>query len=107
VEVPDLRPYADARELEVRARPRSKGAFVGGLAATGLGGGLMFIGGFLALGGGLADEKGLLIAGGVTAGIGLVAIAPGVYLMVTSGSKAEVRSAAAAGSPGIGLGGTF
>jgi hypothetical protein len=92
VEVPDLARHLDSGELEVRAHQRNKGAFIGGIVATGVGGGFAFIGGFLALAGGLAEKDGLLIAGAITGGIGLVAVAPGVYLIATSGSKAEVRS---------------
>jgi hypothetical protein len=114
LDVPDLRQYVGANELEVRAYDRNKGAFLGGIVATGLGGGLAFIGGFLALAGGLSDHSGLLVAGGVTAGVGLVAVGPGIYLIVSSGSKTEIRSDRApsqAGrgspSPGLGLGGAF
>ena len=57
-----------------------------------MGGGIAFIGGMLALAGGLSERDGLLIGGAVTGGIGLVAVAPGVYLLATSGAKAEVLS---------------
>lgn len=92
LDVPDLRRYASESALEVRAYPRNKSELVGGIVTTGLGGGLAFIGGFLALAGGLSDTRGLLIAGSVTGGIGLIAVAPGVYLLVHSGSRTEVRS---------------
>ncbi len=92
LEVPDLGKYSGQNDLEVLAHERNTGAFVGGIVTTGLGGGLAFIGGFLALAGGLADQSGLLVAGGVTAGIGVIAIAPGVYLLVSSGAKTEVLS---------------
>lgn len=92
IDVPDLSPYVGANHLEVRARPMSKGAFVGGIVTTGLGGGLAFIGGFLALAGALGERDGLLVAGGVTSGIGLLAITPGVLLIVNSSSRAEIRS---------------
>jgi hypothetical protein len=112
VDVPDLRHYAGASELEVRAHPRRQGAFVGGIVATGVGGGVAFIGGFLALMGGMADRSGLAVGGAVTAGVGLVAIVPGVYLIASSGSKAEVRSengtlSDASRTPGIGVSGAF
>jgi len=92
VEVPDLRGYAAAGELEVRAHPRDTGAFVSGIVTTGVGGALAFMGGFLALFGGMSDHNGLTVAGGITAAVGLVALVPGVYLITTSGSKAEIRS---------------
>jgi hypothetical protein len=91
VEVPDLERFAGAQRLEVRAHPRKKGAFVGGIVMAGMGGALGFVGGFLALAGAAGDRHGLVTAGAITAGVGLVAIGPGVYLIATSGSKAEVR----------------
>jgi hypothetical protein len=90
VDVPDLRKFSSSHDLEVRAYPRSQGKFLGGLVATGMGGGLAFMGGFLALAGGLAERDGLKWAGGITAGIGLAAIGPGVYFLVTSGSRTEI-----------------
>jgi len=90
VDVPDLRAHEGASGLEVRAHPQNKGAFVGGIVMTGLGGGFAFIGGMLALAGGASGRDGLVVAGAVTAGIGLVAVAPGVYLIASSGSDAEL-----------------
>jgi hypothetical protein len=78
--------------LEVRAYQRRQGKFVTGIALAGSGGGLAFMGGFLALAGGLAERSGLKIAGAITAGVGGVLVAPGVYLIVTSGSRTEVRT---------------
>lgn len=90
LDVPDLRRYAAANNVEVRAHSRNTGEFLGGIVTTGLGGGLAFIGGFLALAGGLSDQNGLLVAGAVTSGIGLVAVAPGVYMLISSGARTEV-----------------
>jgi hypothetical protein len=90
VDVPDLRRYGTANGLEVRAHPRQNGAFLGGIVATGLGGGLAFMGGMLALAGAAGDREGLVTAGAITAGVGLVAVGPGVWLLVSSGSRAEV-----------------
>jgi len=92
LDVPDLRRYASTSDVEVRAHARNTGEFLGGIVTTGLGGGLAFIGGFLALAGGLSDESGLLVAGAVTSGIGLVAVAPGIYMLVASGARTEVLS---------------
>jgi hypothetical protein len=92
LDVPELGRFAGSGKLEVKAYTRRQGKLVTGISLTGAGGGLAFIGGFFALAGGLADRSGLKIAGGITAGVGVVMIAPGVYLMVTSGSKTEVRS---------------
>jgi hypothetical protein len=114
VDVPDLRRFSGAGDLEVRAYGRNKGKFVGGLVATGVGGMLAFMGGFLALAGGLSDRDGLLLGGEITAGIGLVAIGPGVYFIATSGSKTEIYSdrgmeeaLRVAPSPGLGVGASF
>jgi len=90
VQVPDLRPYEGATGLEVRAHPRKTGAMVGGIVMAGLGGGLAFIGGMLALAGSAGDRSGLVTAGAITAGVGLLAVGPGVWLIVSSGSSAEV-----------------
>ncbi len=92
LDVPDLRPYVGAADLQVVAYDKKQGAFVTGVALTGVGGGLMFMGGFLALFGGLAESSGLTAAGAITAGVGLVQIGPGIYLMTTSGAKTEVYS---------------
>ena len=92
VNVPDLRRYGGTGALEVRAHPRNNGAFLGGIVATGLGGGLAFMGGMLALAGSVSDRSGLTTAGAITAGIGLVAVGPGVWMIVSSGSHAEVLS---------------
>ena len=92
VQVPDLRRYEGVNGLEVRAHPRKTGALLGGIVATGLGGGLAFMGGMLALAGSVGDRSGLVTAGAVTAGVGLVAVGPGVWLIVSSGSRAEVLS---------------
>lgn len=108
VDVPELQPYAAEGSLEVRAYPRNMRRFLGGVVAAGVGGGFAFMGGFLALAGGLAERKGLLVGGTITAGIGVVAIAPGVYFLATSGSKSELRVngtpvEAQRSSPGLGL----
>jgi hypothetical protein len=92
VDVPDLRRYLGTETLEVRAHQRDMQALMGGIVATSVGGGLAFMGGFLALAGSLGEHSGMVVAGGITAGIGLVAVAPGVYLIASSGSKTEVLS---------------
>jgi hypothetical protein len=110
VDVPDLRNYGGASELEVRAHPRDSGAFVGGVVAAGVGGGLAFIGGFLAIMGSAGDRDGLVLGGAVTAGVGLLAVGPGVWLIAGSGSNAEVL---AEGTPtsatprSVGVGASF
>lgn len=116
LDVPDLRRFNGAGDLEVRAYGRNNGRLVGGIVAAGVGGMLAFMGGFLALAGGLGDRDGLLLGGEITAGIGLAAIGPGVYFIATSGSKTEIYSdrgleeawlRAPAPAPGLGLGAEF
>lgn len=92
LQVPDLRPYVGAGNVEVVAYDKKTGAFVTGISLLGTGGGLMFMGGFLALAGGLSKSSGLAVGGAVTAGVGLVALGPGLWLTVTSGAKTEVYS---------------
>jgi hypothetical protein len=113
IDVPDLSRYAGAGNIEVRAYERQMGRFVGGIVAAGLGGGLGFMGGMLALAGGVSGRSGLTTAGAITAGVGLLAVGPGVYLIVSSGSKTEVRSDRGiengnyAPAPGLELQGAF
>jgi hypothetical protein len=92
LDVPDLTRFAGSGSLEVRAYQRQQSKLITGIALAGSGGGLAFMGGFLALAGGLAERSGLKTAGAITAGVGAVMIAPGIYLMVTSGSRTEVRT---------------
>jgi hypothetical protein len=98
VNVPDLEAFRGSSDVEVRAYTRDQGAFLGGIIAAGLGGGFAFMGGFLALAGSLSERDGLLVAGGITSGIGALALAPGVYFLATSGAKAEVRDASELGA---------
>jgi hypothetical protein len=113
LDVPDLGRFAGSGNLELRAYTRRQGKLITGIALAGSGGGLAFMGGFLALAGGLSDRSGLKIAGGITAGVGGVMIVPGVYLIVTSGSKTELRSERGLeetellSPPLLGLGGTL
>jgi hypothetical protein len=113
VDVPELGRFASEGALEVRAYPRNMPRFLGGVVAAGVGGGFAFIGGFLALAGGLADRDGLVVGGAITAGVGVVALAPGVYFLATSGSKSEVRAngtpleSRRAPSPGFGINAEF
>lgn len=92
LEVPDLQRFAGSGNLEVRAYVRRQAKLITGISLAGAGGGLAFVGGFLALAGGLSERSGLKIGGGVTAAVGVVMVAPGLYLMVTSGSRTELRS---------------
>jgi hypothetical protein len=92
LDVPELSRFSGQGDLQVRAYPKNTGRMVGGIVAAGLGGGFMFIGGFLALAGGLSERSGLTTAGAVTAGLGAVALVPGIYFLATSGAKTEMRA---------------
>lgn len=113
LEVPDLQRFAGSGNLEVRAYTRRQTKLLTGISLAGSGGGLMFMGGFLALAGGLAERDGLKIGGSITAGVGVALLAPGLYLIMTSGSKTELRSERGVEESGLrspplfGLGGTF
>jgi hypothetical protein len=113
LDVPDLTRFAGSGSLEVRAYQRQQSKLITGIALSGSGGGLAFMGGFLALAGGLSERSGLKTAGAITAGVGAVMIAPGIYLMVTSGSRTEVRTERGIeelqlpSPPLLGLGGTL
>src|SRR5687768_4174707 len=61
LDVRKLRDYVGANELEVRAHPRNSGAFVGAIVAAGVGGGLAFMRGMLALAGSVGDRSGLVV----------------------------------------------
>lgn len=112
LEVPNLSRFSGRGNVEVRAYERQQGKLITGIALAGSGGGLMFMGGFLALAGGLAERSGLLVAGATTAGVGVVMLVPGVYIIATSGSKTEVRTdrgieEARPAAPLLGVGGTW
>jgi len=109
LDVPDLRPYVGAGNVEVRATPVDQGTRSLGIVMTSVGGGVVFFGGFFALFGALADSSGMTIGGGIAAGVGAVAIVPGVWMISTSGAHADVLTA---GAPldtprGIALRGAF
>jgi hypothetical protein len=62
------------------------------------------------MGGMIRDRDGLVLAGAITAGVGLAAVAPGVWLIVTSGSRAEVQAdgvPVARGPRGLAIEGSF
>jgi len=90
LDVPNLSRFVGTGNLEVRAYERQQGKLVTGIALAGSGGALAFMGGFLALAGGLSERGGLSSAGAITAGVGVVLLVPGVYLIASSGSKTEV-----------------
>jgi hypothetical protein len=103
LDVPDLRPYAGRGDVEVRATPTDQGTRALGIVVTALGGGVVFIGGFLSMFGALAERDGLTVGGGIAAGVGAVAIAPGVWMIATSGAHADVLTGAAVPARGVAL----
>lgn len=81
--------------VQIAGQPRQQGKFVTGISFLGLGGGGVFIGGMLALAGAMAGSQGqeqgsgLKTAGEWTAGISLIFVPVGLYLLLTSGARAD------------------
>jgi hypothetical protein len=92
--------------LQIKAHPRSVAGLAGGITATTFGG-LGVAAGvvFLAVGCGSDDHKGLCTAGAITLPIGGLLTGGGIYLIVTSGARAEV--APVQQPPRLGVGGSF
>jgi hypothetical protein len=63
VDLPSLTGFAPGQELQVTAEPQSMGTLTSGIVAAGVGGGAIFLGGFLGLFGHIADEEGLATGG--------------------------------------------
>jgi hypothetical protein len=105
-DVPDLREQRGNGPFQVRAHPRSTAGLVGGITATTFGGlGLAAGVVFLAVGCSSDDRKGMCTAGKVTLPLGGLVTAGGIYLIVTSGERAEVLHGSA--SPRLGVGASF
>jgi hypothetical protein len=92
LDVPNLRAYSGAGAVEVVATPTQQGSFSTGVVLTAVGGGVIFIGGFLSLFGAMAERDGMVVGGAVTAGVGAIAIVPGVWLITSSGPRVDVLS---------------
>lgn len=93
VDVPDLREIKDPGPLQIRAHPRDTGRLVGGIVGASFGGMGVMTGALLAaLGCGNDERQGLCTAGLVSLGAGAVVTAGGVWLIVGSGSYAEVHT---------------
>jgi hypothetical protein len=88
LDVPDLR-EAGAERLLVRAQPQRKGELVGGMMVTALGGLAALTGTALTAVGCSGAESSLCTPGLVTLPIGLLALAPGIFMIVDS--KGVVR----------------
>jgi hypothetical protein len=89
LEVPDLRAQAGAERLLVQGQPQRKGEFVGGLMFVALGGMAAVAGTALTGVGCATGDSGLCSAGLITLPVGLLALAPGIFLIVDS--KGVVR----------------
>lgn len=75
--------------VQIAGRPRQQGKFVTGITFLGVAGMLEFVGGGLALGASQGDQPGLKTGAEWTAGIGVLFIPVGLYLLLTSGAQAE------------------
>jgi len=94
--VSDLQSFAANSTVDVTAYPRATGELVGGIILAG-GGGVMLMAGLMALFVGSAkDSPAAQVAGGITAGLGAAAIAPGVILIVGHREYLEVTLSAEA-----------
>jgi transposase len=101
IEVPDLRAHQVSERVEVRAEPRNMGEFVGGIMATSLGGMAVVAGtAFTAIG--CSKGGGLCTAGLITLPVGILAVIPGVWMILDSKGTVRITPAAPA-SPHAGL----
>jgi transposase len=88
IEVPDLRMHQASERVEVRAQPQSMGEFVGGIMLTTFGGAAVLAGtAFTAIG--CSQGTGLCTAGLITLPAGILAVIPGIWMMLDS--KGTVR----------------
>ena len=88
LDVPDLRTHQVSERVEVRAQPRNMGEFVGGIMLTSLGGMAAIVGTTLtAIGCG--SERSGCTGGLITLPIGILAVLPGVWMILDS--KGTVR----------------
>jgi len=108
VEIPDLRKQGMGGPIMIKAHPRSDGELAGGIVMTSFGGMAVLTGiALVAVGCSKEDGDGMCKAGGITLPIGLALTAGGVFLMLDSRSRVEVRSGAPITSRTIGIGGVF
>jgi hypothetical protein len=89
LEIPDLRPHAALERLEVRAQPRNASEFVGGILLTSLGG-IATITGTVLTAAGCGGSKGMCEAGLITLPAGLLAVAPGIWMIVDSAGVVHI-----------------
>ena len=88
IEVPDLRAHQASERVEVRAEPRNMGQFVTGIMLTSLGG-VAVVAGTALTAIGCTKGTGLCTAGLITLPVGLLAVLPGVWIILDS--KGTVR----------------
>jgi transposase len=98
IEVPDLRQHAGSERLLVRAEPRNAGEFVGGVMLTTFGG-LGVATGITLAAVGCGKTAGLCTAGLVTLPLALLALAPGIWMILDSRGLVHVTPAQAQGLP--------
>jgi hypothetical protein len=89
LEVPDLRSQAGGERFLVRGEPRKDGELVGGILLTTFGGMAVATGITLTAAGCGGGDGGLCSAGVITLPAGLLALAPGVWMIIDS--KGVVR----------------
>jgi transposase len=102
IDVPDLRQHAASERLLVRAEPRNTSEFLGGIMLTTFGG-LGVVTGTTLAAVGCGKTGGLCTAGLVTLPLGLLALAPGIWMIVDSKGVVHVTPAQAQRSPGVDL----
>jgi hypothetical protein len=93
VDIPDLRPFDGAGDVEVRPVPRNTGRLVWGIVMTSIGGLGMITGGVLLASGCGGQDQGRCIAGAIATPAGALLVAPGIWFIVTSRGGIEVAPA--------------
>jgi hypothetical protein len=89
-DIPDLRPFASEEKLEISIEPRNSAKLVGGILTT-VFGGIGALTGLALVGAGCGKDKPeLCTAGWITMPIGLLALAPGIWLIVDSKGAVHV-----------------
>jgi hypothetical protein len=83
LDVPDLRAHQTSERMEVRAEPRNTGEFVTGILVTTLGGAAVLTGTALTAVG-CSKGGGMCTAGLITLPIGVIAVIPGIWMMLDS-----------------------
>jgi hypothetical protein len=89
LDVPDLRAHQSSERVMVRGEPRNTGEFVSGIMATALGGMAVLTGTALTAVG-CSRGTGMCTAGLITLPIGLVAVIPGIWMILDSKGTVQV-----------------